>query len=248
MKPPDTGTVAVGGATVEVRTIASKTGKHLRLRVGPRGVELVRPTGKTDGEVAAFLDANSRWLADQIERVERMRGMRRPERHLQGALLFRGEPVPVCVERVPGWRAGNRVELREGQIVVRCGETSPTSPARTLEKWLRERAREAFAQHLAKVLPRLRRTPGKVLVMGQRTKWGNCSALGNLSYNWRLVLAPPAVVRYLVTHEAVHLAVPDHSAKFWLTVQSLCPETERAKQWLAANGQRLLVDLADVLA
>jgi len=247
MKPPGTGTVAVGGAAVELRTIASKAGKHLRLRVGPRGVELVRPTGKTDGEVAAFLDANSRWLAEQVERVERMRGVRHPERHLQGTVLFRGEPTPVCLERVPDWRGGNRVELREGKLVVRCGATSTTSPARSLENWLRERAREAFAEHLAKVLPRLRRTPGRILVMGQRTKWGNCSALGNLSYNWRLVLAPPAVVRYLVTHEAVHLAVPDHSAKFWLTVQSLCPETERAKQWLAANGQRLLVDLAEVL-
>ncbi len=79
--------------------------------------------------------------------------------------------------------------------------------------------------------------------MGQRTKWGNCSADRNLSFNWRLILAPEFVLRYLVTHEAVHLVVPDHSAKFWLTVQSLRAETERAKQWLSANGPRLAVKL-----
>jgi len=61
--------------------------------------------------------------------------------------------------------------------------------------------------------------------MGQRTKWGNCSLLPNLSFNWRLIMAPEAVLRYLVTHEAVHLAVPDHSQEFRLTVRSLCPET-----------------------
>jgi predicted metal-dependent hydrolase len=82
--------------------------------------------------------------------------------------------------------------------------------------------------------------------MGQRTKWGNCSASRNLSFNWRLILAPDFVLRYLVTHEAVHLAVPDHSAKFWLTVQSLCLETERAKQWLSANGLSLAVKLDDI--
>ena len=60
--------------------------------------------------------------------------------------------------------------------------------------------------------------------MGQRTKWGNCSPLQNLSFNWRLIMAPEAVLRYLVTHEAVHLAVPDHSQEFWLTVRSLCPK------------------------
>jgi Protein of unknown function DUF45 len=73
-----------------------------------------------------------------------------------------------------------------------------------------------------------------------------CSAGRNLSFNWRLILAPDFVLRYLVTHETVHLAVPDHSAKFWLTVQSLCPETERAKQWLSANGLRLAVKLDSI--
>src|SRR5580704_3990355 len=82
--------------------------------------------------------------------------------------------------------------------------------------------------------------------MEQRTKWGNCSAVRNLSFNWRLILAPDFVLRYLVTQEAVHLAVPEHSAKFWLTVQSLCPEAERAKQWLSANGLRLAVKLASI--
>ena len=56
-------------------------------------------------------------------------------------------------------------------------------------------------------------------------------------------MAPNYVLNYLVTHEAVHLAIPDHSKKFWLTVQSLCPETEKAKQWLASQGYKLLLDL-----
>ena len=78
--------------------------------------------------------------------------------------------------------------------------------------------------------------------MDQRTRWGSCSSRQNLSFNWRLIMAPEFVLRYLVTHEVVHLAIPDHSKRFWLTVQSLCPETERARQWLCANGGRLYVD------
>jgi predicted metal-dependent hydrolase len=46
-----------------------------------------------------------------------------------------------------------------------------------------------------------------------------------------------------VTHEAVHLVIPDHSAKFWLTVQSLRRDTDRARQWLVAHAQELAVDL-----
>ena len=62
----------------------------------------------------------------------------------------------------------------------------------------------------------------------------------NSPFKWRLIMAPGYVLRYLVAHEATHLAVPDHSRKFWLTVQSVCPETERAKQWLSRHGHKLL--------
>ena len=64
----------------------------------------------------------------------------------------------------------------------------------------------------------------------------------SMALNWRLVMAPDLVMRYVVTHETVHLAVP-HSRKFWLTVQSLCPHTKRARHWPVPNGQliRLMV-------
>jgi predicted metal-dependent hydrolase len=106
--------------------------------------------------------------------------------------------------------------------------------------------RNRHTRQLDIIARKLRRQPGKVFIMGQRTKWGNCSALQNLSFNWRLIMAPEFVLRYIVTYEAVHLAVPDHSRKFWLTVQSLCPETERARQWLSANSHLLVVDLREI--
>ena len=100
------------------------------------------------------------------------------------------------------------------------------TPVRTsLTNWLRRQAREEIMRLLPEVCQRLHRSPKKVFVMSQRTKWGNCSAKKTLSFNWRLILAPPFVLKYLVTHEAAHLSVPDHSHQFWLTVRSLCPDT-----------------------
>ncbi|WP_296701145.1 M48 family metallopeptidase [Thiocapsa sp. UBA6158] len=133
-------------------------------------------------------------------------------------------------------------------LMPAVNELVSTDASGWLENWLRRLAREQIAHHIALIGPRLQRAPGKVFVMDQRTKWGNCSALGNLSFNWRLVMAPDDVLRYIVTHELVHLAIPDHSTRFWLTVRSHCPGSERARQWLAANGHRLTVDLAERLA
>src|SRR5664280_3305429 len=119
------------------------------------------------------------------------------------------------------------------------GPNTRKPAAQTLETFLRKEARREVESHLAVVTKRLKKEPANIYIRGQRTKWGNCSHLLNLSFNWRLIMAPNYVLRYLVTHEAVHMVVPDHSRKFWLTVQSICPETERAKQWLSSSGHRI---------
>jgi predicted metal-dependent hydrolase len=205
----------------------------------------VQPINRTDDDVLSFLNRNGTWILDQLRRVERLRKIRVPERHL-GEILFRGERTLIRIEEIRSRLAGNRVTLVRGEIVVRRGLGFKVPASRSLENWLRRQARAEIEKNLGIVATRLRRSPHRVYIMGQRTKWGNCSSQHNLSFNWRLIMAPDIVLRYLVTHEAVHLAIPDHSAKFWLTVQSLCRDTERAKQWLAANGHRLSVDLNEI--
>lgn len=240
--------VELAGRRVDYLVVRSKAARRLRLRVGPNGIEVVQPAERNDEDVSAFVGHNEAWILDQLERVERLRTVGRPERRQIDEILFRGEPTRVRVETTETRARGNLVEFTNGTIVVRRGTTSQTPVARSLENWLRKQARAELGLRLAAVTTRLGQSPRRVYVMGQRTKWGGCSSRRNLSFNWRLILAPDFVLRYLVTHEAVHLAVPDHSARFWLTVQGLCRETERAKQWLRANGQKLTIDLAEVCA
>jgi predicted metal-dependent hydrolase len=235
------------GRRVDYRVVQSTAARKLRVRVGPSGVEVVQPAARNGEDVSAFLNRNEDWILDQLRRVERLRGVLRPKQRRASEILFRGEPTRVRLETTYARGRRNAIRLIDGEIVIARARESRTPVARSLENWLRKQARYEIERHLAAVTPRLRQTPKRVYVMGQRTKWGNCSAERNLSFNWRLILAPEFVLRYLVTHEAVHLAIPDHSAKFWLTVQSLCREMERAKQWLCRHQAQLQVDLASVL-
>jgi len=231
--------IELDGRRIDYRVVTSRSARKLRLRVGLSGVEVVQPVGRCGDDVLSFLDRNEQWILNQLKRVDRLRKIRLTERRA-GDILFRGEPTRVRIKETASRSRGNLVSLVDGEIVVRRGPRSQTPVASSLENWLRRQARAEIEKHLGAVTIRLRRRPRRVYVMGQRTKWGNCSAGGNLSFNWRLILAPDFVLRYLVTHEAVHLAVPDHSAKFWLTVQSHCLDTERAKQWLSTNGMKLM--------
>jgi predicted metal-dependent hydrolase len=240
------GRISLAGREVEFRLVPSKSAKKLRIRVGIDGVQVIRPKDRADEDISDFLRANTAWIINQVERVERFHSIRRPKHRAAGQILFRGESIPLQIDQDPARAGANRVIYDSGVIVILRSSAAETPPAKSLENWLRKQARSDIVRHLNVVTNRLKRNPDKVLIMGQRTKWGNCSALQNLSFNWRLIMAPEFVLQYLVTHEAVHLAVPDHSQKFWLTVRSLCPESERARQWLCANGHRLLVDLNEV--
>lgn len=227
------------GQEVEWRLVRSSAAKKLRIKVGLDGIKVVLPEGRDSSEAAAFVADNRDWVAEQLERTHKLLAARRPERCANGRIAFRGEIVAVSVVCSDDWHGPNKVALDGATITITCARGSKTPARRSLENWLRKQARERIDQHVVEMAKRLKRVPNRIYVMAQRTKWGNCSALGNLSFNWKLVMAPDAVLRYIFTHEMVHLAVPDHSRTFWLTVQSLCPDAERARQWLVANGQRL---------
>lgn len=230
---------------VTYRLVVSPTARRLRIRVGPNGVDVVQPRGRSPADVVGFLRANEGWIVSQLERAEPLTRIRRPDGGKAGEILYRGEPTRVWIEESAARSRGNRVALDSAGIVIRCPRESQTTPARSLELWLRKQARHEIDRQLVVVTKRLNRFPHRVYVMDQRTKWGNCSTRHNLSFSWRLICAPNFVLQYLVTHEAVHLAIPDHSRRFWLTVQSLCPETERARQWLCANERKLRGDLGN---
>jgi predicted metal-dependent hydrolase len=80
----------------------------------------------------------------------------------------------------------------------------------------------------------------RIRIGGQRTLWGSCSSRGTLSFNWRLVLAPPEVSDYVVVHELCHLRVPDHSKRFWALVERHRPHWRLQREWLRDYGPELL--------
>lgn len=81
----------------------------------------------------------------------------------------------------------------------------------------------------------------RITVRDQKTRWGSCSARGTLSFNWRLMLAPPAILDYVVVHELCHLTHMNHSAAFWQKVESVYPDYRTARQWLKDHGPELVL-------
>lgn len=81
----------------------------------------------------------------------------------------------------------------------------------------------------------------KIKITSARKRWGSCGSNGTLSFSWRLILTPPQVIDYVVAHEVAHLAVGNHSKKFWKTVANLYPEYKTHQKWIKENSHLLAV-------
>lgn len=79
----------------------------------------------------------------------------------------------------------------------------------------------------------------RITVRAQKTRWGSCSAKGNLNFNWKLALVPPKVLDYVVVHELSHLIEMNHSPRFWQQVALVLPDYMDRRLWLKENGSRL---------
>ena len=67
-------------------------------------------------------------------------------------------------------------------------------------------------------------------------RWGSCNSKKFLNFSWRLVLAPEFAIDYVIIHELAHTKELNHSDKFWLIVEKLCPDYKLAEKWLKDNG------------
>jgi len=104
---------------------------------------------------------------------------------------------------------------------------------------LSARALERIRQRLAHYAPLIGRQPGRVAIREQKTRWGSCSVKGNLNFNWKLIMAPPPVLDYVVIHELCHLWEFNHSPRFWTLVEKQMPDYRVWKKWLKDHADDL---------
>ena len=158
-----------------------------------------------------------------------------------------------------------------GEVEVRCPKHCSKRDAEAFvaskEAWIRKHLEtiaarpqvqalgpeelQSLAEQAAAVLPgkvrsfgeRMGVSCGRITIRCQRTRWGSCSARGNLNFNCLLMLMPPEVQDYVVIHELCHRKEMNHSAAFWEEVEKYCPDYRLHRKWLKDNGAALIARL-----
>ena len=216
-----------GEPRVEVRLKRSSQAKRLSLRVSQLDgrVTLTLPRYASEAEATGFIREKAAWLRRHVARFEADVPVG------QGSLLpLEGQMIRV----VQG--AGRKIVLSEDQLLI------PGPPERTgarLSGFLKELARDRLTAASDAYSAALGRPFKRISIRDTRSRWGSCSSQGTLMYSWRLIMAPPEVLRYVAAHEVAHLAEMNHSPAFWQVVQDLYGSHRAERGWLREHGASL---------
>ncbi|NTG47696.1 M48 family metallopeptidase [Agrobacterium rhizogenes] len=230
---PETRTLEVAGRLMPLTIRQNERATRITLRIEPggRALKMTIPRGLAAREVNAFLDRHQGWLLTKLAKFSTESSLRSG-----GEILLRG--IRHRIEHTGTLRGLTEAIVIDGVPVLRVSGM-PEHAGRRIATFLKKEAR-ADLERLAKLHAGAIRAPvSSISMKDTRSRWGSCSSEGNLSFSWRIVMAPPLVIDYLAAHEVAHLREMNHGPRFWALCRKLCPEMDEAKAWLKRHGSHL---------
>ena len=192
------------------------------------GVEVVLPARAPERAAAAAVAELRPWIERRVDEA----------RAALERVAARGRTVPyldTTLTLVP--QEGRTRVRRDGErLLVPAQETRAA-----LERFYRRTARAEIAPRLDRATAVAGTRYSGLDIRGQRTRWASCSSTGRMSFNWRLLLAPQAVLDYVVWHEVCHLEVLDHSPRLWELLSRRLPGWRAQRDWLREHGATLVL-------
>jgi len=216
--------------------------RRVRLEVSQRtGLTVIIPRAYDISRLSGLLKSKERWIARSLEKFSQPRSSAAPRK------LKSGDTVPYL---------GGELELvkrenHNGDSIVLEGNKLAVSPnlfdngllESELERWYRTEAVMLITETADRFSSEMGIDYKKIVIRGQKTRWGSCSRKKNLSFNWKLIMAPEPVIEYVVIHEILHLKEMNHSQRFWELVARYCPGWREHKKWLKQHESDLTARL-----
>jgi len=217
-------------------TVIRSRRKTIAMEITREGKIIVRaPLRLARREVADFVDRHRAWVDRKLAEAGARERCLKPGGFGPGEIFYYlGEP-----HRLRLIEGGGYLRRENGEFLL--GADLARRAAAVFRTWYRARAREVLEDRVERLARRMGLTVRAVRITDARQRWGSCSASGTLNFAWRLVMAPPGVIDYVVVHELAHLVELNHSRLFWDCVARVLPDHRSRRRWLREHEHLLEV-------
>jgi predicted metal-dependent hydrolase len=146
--------------------------------------------------------------------------------------LFLGKAYPLVVaENLP------KAVVFDGALKI--AQVALSNAKEHLENWYKSQAFDHIAQRVDDYVQITGLKYQTIKINKAKTRWGSCGHKNALNFTWRLIMAPPRVVDYVIAHELMHLKQKNHSHQFWEEIARIIPDYKQDERWLKQNGHLL---------
>ncbi len=223
--------VSSGGAVIEYE-LKQTDRRSVECRVTPEQITVFAPRRLPVREADAFVLRQADWIETASRQAkERAKAAleRSQERLQEGACIpVEGKNYPILC--LPGSRPA--VKIDQGRLVVSGAGGDFLQVRAAVRGYLISLAKIRLEERIRFYSETIGVRPGRITLREQKTKWGSCSSLHNLNFNWKLIMAPPDALDYVVVHELCHMIEMNHSPAFWAQVKKYKPDYELWRDYL----------------
>ncbi|KRF31952.1 M48 family metallopeptidase [Paenibacillus sp. Soil787] len=233
-----------GNSTIDYSLTYGTKKKDITVSVDwVNGVGVNAPDNIEQGVIDRILHKKAPWILKKLYEFNEIKQLSIPKEYLSGEkfpYLGRQYRLKVNVSNI----RHATLSFHQGRFIAEIPMNWDESQR---QQQLYELFRHWYITHgYIKIQERLRFysakmecSPSKLIVKDQQMRWGSCTKNGTININWKILMAPMAIVDYVIVHELAHMKQPDHSPAFWATVQSVLPDYESRKEWLRVHGATL---------
>lgn len=214
---------------MEIKIIKSPSAKRLTLRIDAkeRIPVLSIPPRCSSTRAVDFVNQHREWIAESLTKIPIAKSFEDGE-----TISILGKTYVIC--HSPQSRRG--VYIEENILYV---SGAKEFLHRRICDYIKKAAKKEFLMISQQLANKINCQVKSVSIKDTKSRWGSCSSLDNINYNWRIALAPDFVIYYLIAHEVSHLKHPDHSKNFWQCVKNLDPHCAEGRHWLKTKGKEL---------
>ncbi|WP_312095827.1 SprT family zinc-dependent metalloprotease [Niallia sp.] len=208
---------------------------------GYGNIVVLAPKKTPDERVLQVLEAN--WDQIQIKIKEMKKRMDGPQEKVyenNERFLYLGNTYPIKIVQDINI-THERVELEEKMLLIYVKQFDNEKIKQLLKRYYYQRSKALVEERVSFYQSNFKTKPRSIRITDSKTTWGTCDSNFQLTFNWRLAMAPAEVIDYVVVHEMCHMVHLNHDRSFWRLVGKLMPDYKEKERWLALSSWKMTV-------